>query len=636
MADVFISYKKEDRALAERVEAALQGEGITSWWDTSLHPRESWDAIIQREIAEAAAVIVIWTSRSVHSEWVRIEANYGKQHKKLVPLLAEPCNIPLAFSLTQAAQVTDWDGTAGHGGWRQALVWIGALLVEDHGPDPMPSTDNDQAPVQPTGFVDPAIPSAAVTKTADSEDRKAAFASIDQSRLVEDYRRFLERFPHGAEAFEADGRLDQLQSWSKVDHDDPAAIDSWFIQYRAGVFPSLAAEARRVQKRARKARRGSSKLLAASGVSVVVAATLGSFWYFDLMGLRENAGGEEFAEVIDLVETPGVPGADEHSDPLEGDFDAADQSASAPVTSPSLGGTISGEVSYGNPAPGVFEPYAPGDSFRDCAECPEMAVIPAGAFTMGGGPWGDSYPIREMQISYDFAISKYEITRAQFEEFISQADYRPTDQCEIRTADLGSYQSYRVVPPDGFRFDNPGVEQAAGHPVVCVTWNDAVAYVDWLSEETGFSYRLPSEAEWEYSARAGTDTDYFFGNDVNDICEYANGDDFPSPQPYTSRNLVCDDGFEATAPVGSYAPNQFGLYDILGNAAEWTADCYRSSYSTAASTDGSAWETANCRWRSIRGGAFTSPEVSLGVATRKKAGIQDAYNYVGFRVARVL
>lgn len=141
MADVFISYKKEDRALAQRVEAALKRERITSWWDTSLHPRESWDAIIQREIAEAAAVIVIWTPRSVRSEWVRIEATYGKQNGKLVPLLAEPCDIPLAFTLTQAAHVTDWNGAARHEGWHQALEWIVALMDSDDGPDPLPEFD---------------------------------------------------------------------------------------------------------------------------------------------------------------------------------------------------------------------------------------------------------------------------------------------------------------------------------------------------------------------------------------------------------------------------------------------------------------------------------------------------------------
>jgi len=128
MADVFISYKKEDRELAERVEKALNGAGYTSWWDNAIHPRESWDAIIEREIEAASAIVVIWTPRSVKSEWVKIEANYAKTRGKLVPLMAETCTIPLAVSLTQAAMLTDWNGSGEHEEWNKALGWIEALM----------------------------------------------------------------------------------------------------------------------------------------------------------------------------------------------------------------------------------------------------------------------------------------------------------------------------------------------------------------------------------------------------------------------------------------------------------------------------------------------------------------------------
>ena len=106
MADVFICYKREDRKLAERAETALINEGFSVWWDKSITPRESWDRVIEREATNAKAILVIWTPRAVEAEWVRIEAGFGKEQGKLVPVLAETCNLPFAFQLTQTADLT--------------------------------------------------------------------------------------------------------------------------------------------------------------------------------------------------------------------------------------------------------------------------------------------------------------------------------------------------------------------------------------------------------------------------------------------------------------------------------------------------------------------------------------------------
>ena len=128
MADVFISYKKEDRVLAERVEAALLRNGFTVWWDKSLTPRENWDVVVEREATAAKAILVIWTPRAVVSEWVRIEASFGKERRKLVPIMAEKCELPLFFKLTQFADVRGWAGEDSHSGWRQAISWISDLV----------------------------------------------------------------------------------------------------------------------------------------------------------------------------------------------------------------------------------------------------------------------------------------------------------------------------------------------------------------------------------------------------------------------------------------------------------------------------------------------------------------------------
>lgn len=131
MADVFISYKKDDRRLAERVVGALRAEGLSIWWDDDLTPRVSFDSEIEREATAASAIVVLWTPQSAASDWVRTEADFGKEHGKLVPLQLEPCTMPLSFRLLQAADLTDWSGDRNHREWRKAVSWIKSLKDGD-------------------------------------------------------------------------------------------------------------------------------------------------------------------------------------------------------------------------------------------------------------------------------------------------------------------------------------------------------------------------------------------------------------------------------------------------------------------------------------------------------------------------
>lgn len=129
MADIFISYKKEDRALAERIIAALRAEGLSVWWDDDLTPRESWDVMIQREAEAAKAIVVLWTERSIKSEWVRIEAMFGKDRGKLVPVKLEVCELPFAFSLVQTADLSGWLLNGDDREWRRVVGWVAALVA---------------------------------------------------------------------------------------------------------------------------------------------------------------------------------------------------------------------------------------------------------------------------------------------------------------------------------------------------------------------------------------------------------------------------------------------------------------------------------------------------------------------------
>jgi formylglycine-generating enzyme required for sulfatase activity len=176
--------------------------------------------------------------------------------------------------------------------------------------------------------------------------------------------------------------------------------------------------------------------------------------------------------------------------------------------------------------------------------------------------------------------------------------------------------------------------------VACISFDDATAYVLWLQQKTGQSYRLLTEAEWEYAARADTTTVRYWGDDVKTSCDYANVLDLKAKTTITGAsnwsNFNCDDGHAFTAPVGSYKANGFGLYDMLGNVWEWTQDCWNDNYS-GAPTDGSAWTAGDCSKRVARGGAwYVDPLLYLRAAYRYRGSNEGRGSGGGFRVARSL
>jgi len=245
---------------------------------------------------------------------------------------------------------------------------------------------------------------------------------------------------------------------------------------------------------------------------------------------------------------------------------------------------------------------ASGTALRDCPECPEMVVIPPGSFQMGSpsserGRWKDEGPVHKVTIRYPLAVGKYPITRGEWRKYVSETG-------------KSSHGRYR-------KWDNPGFPQDDRHPVVCVTWQDAQDYAAWLSKKSGHHYRLLTEAEYEYTNRAGSQTAYFWGDWDDDLPRYA------------SRK------FTGTTAVGSFEPNAFGLYDTTGSVWSWTQDCYHDTYQ-GAPADGSAW--GNCDGRVVRGGGYYNQRAALRSANRHGNGVPggDGYTGVGFRLARTL
>ena len=273
------------------------------------------------------------------------------------------------------------------------------------------------------------------------------------------------------------------------------------------------------------------------------------------------------------------------------------------------------------------------DSLGSGGTGPEMVVIPAGTFRMGCLSHDDSCfdtekPVHLVRISQPFALSKYEVTRGEFSRFVEATGHSTGNSC--LTLESGQWDER-----SGLIWRSPGFEQSDDHPVVCVNWQDAGAYVAWLSRETGEAYRLPSESEWEYAARAGANSKYSFGSDANRLCGWGNGADLTG---FSGAGVVgCYDGFVHTAPVGSFAPNAFGLYDMHGNVWEWVQDCWNWSY-LGAPLDGGAWLSLSrdCNRRVVRGGYWKHHLRHLRSASRDGSFSSSRYYSHGFRVARTL
>ncbi len=296
---------------------------------------------------------------------------------------------------------------------------------------------------------------------------------------------------------------------------------------------------------------------------------------------------------------------------------------------------------------------------RDCAECPEMVVIPAGHFPMGSpggekGRVGDEGPRHRVTIPRAFALSKYEVTRAEFAAFARETGHVQSgcyvDDGSARRSRLqphyrrnyarrasSSYQhrgTWKMNRKKSWR--DPNFGQTDRDPVVCVNWDDAQDYVNWLSLKTGQEYRLPSESEWEYVARAGTTTARYWGNSPDLACRHGNIHDQTSKTETGHKStLPCRDGYDTTAPVGSFGANNFGLHDVLGNVLEWVQDCYATSYERTP-RDGSAWTGGDCGFRVLRGGSWNSAPSFTRAALRAKNLTEVRLNFVGLRVAKTL
>ena len=301
-----------------------------------------------------------------------------------------------------------------------------------------------------------------------------------------------------------------------------------------------------------------------------------------------------------------TPDAAEAAARAQPETDAQSREAAAPAQA-----APKAEAPAATPTPAPIAGMARGQVFQDCPDCPRMVVLPPGAFQMGAAPgdvgnrWeGPQHPVR---LAQPFAIGRHEVTVGEWRACV----------------EAGACAAAKAGPATG---------DPARAPVVNVSWDDALAYAAWLGKVSGRTYRLPTEAEWEYAIRAGTTTARFWGGDRTEQCAYGNGAD----QSALTRDrqlpaVECDDRYPVLAPVGSFKPNAFGLFDMAGNAWEWTQDCWHDTYQ-GAPVDGGAVESAGCKRRVIRGGSWRARANSLRSFGRGNSPPDTRSEDLGLRV----
>jgi formylglycine-generating enzyme required for sulfatase activity len=273
-------------------------------------------------------------------------------------------------------------------------------------------------------------------------------------------------------------------------------------------------------------------------------------------------------------------------------------------------------------------------------------VLPAGSFVMGSpdselGRDPDEGPQRTVTVPAGLAVGRTAVTRGEFAAFVAATGYRT--EAENNVASSGCAVLNRVTSSPEWRsgtsWRNPDFSQSDDHPVVCVSWNDAQQYVGWLNRSSGLTgWRLLTESEYEYAARAGSTTRFAWGNDEASQCAHANGADAALRRevPGLKQTVAaCDDGYAFTAPVARFRANGFGLFDMNGNGSSWVQDCYVDNYRSAPNNPG-AVEGGACSQRVLRGGGWYVNPRWLRSAKRVRDSPGVRYIVSGFRVARTL
>ena len=279
---------------------------------------------------------------------------------------------------------------------------------------------------------------------------------------------------------------------------------------------------------------------------------------------------------------------------------------------------------------------ADGATFTECTDCPEMVVVPGGTFIMGADEGEEGrYEGRphEVTIERRFAIGVDPVTVAQFRVFVEDSGYEAASDCIVPMEG-----TYKAVPGANWQDPQLGRKPKDEEPAVCLDFKDVSAYAEWVAHRTGKPYRLLSEAEWEYVAKAGSTARFPWGDDPEKACDYGNFMDASAPAEANVEGAVaaCNDGYPTLAPVGRLTPNAFGVREMVGNVWTWVQDCYVMPYPDDTPLDGSAYEASSCDRRSVRGASWATNVTRARPTFRGRDPIDRTSSLFGLRLARDL
>jgi len=482
-----------------------------------------------------------------------------------------------------------------------ALVFMGALWLVSKVivPQDLPNTNPTQVRNPETTKVDKAPPIGA--------DDAAWVAALEKDTL-EGYRDYLEAFPEGKHADDAQAEINAYdnKAWANAESRNTlAGYEDYLAAWPEGLHTSLARERiSEIKAATEAARKDAAERAAAETRDWQTAAQANTQSSYQLY-LDKHPGGQNAPEAQSRIDRLQAKAADT----------AAWTAARTANTSSAYQNYLTSfpQGAYAAQAITAMENLrpSPGRTFRDCTICPEMVSLPSGTASLGAGDDDakarpNEKPKRPVTFSNMFAMSVHEITFAEYDACVSDGG------CSGAPND------------NGWGRDN--------RPVINVSWEDALAYAAWVSEKTGKSYVLPSEAQWEYAARAGDAQEIIGGSDAA-LCAFANGAAQESGFKWANPDCT-DPASDRTLPTGLLGANKFGLKDMIGNVAEWTQDCNTLNLRDAP-TDGSADARGSCNQRVARGGSWFSGPTDLRYAARLMQRRGDSNDFTGIRLVRI-
>ena len=569
MADIFISHKSERRAAAEHFAEVLKRYGYTVWFDYELAMGEDFAARIEREIREAKALVALWCSRSVASPWVREEVQLARELGILAPVKIEFCHPPVGSRLVRTIDLSAWDG----------------------GPR--------------ASALDPLID--ALEKLTGRD------AVIARKSLIEYENAWWNLGSHRPRAMALKAPLEEVETKRfGVKPPPPASPAPAPIhpERRPGERPPKDFALKKAPEPAGTKRIGLNAQPPARPVPPPIhpETRAGRDWERFLIGETCDVDGiEAYIKQYAASEPRWAHRAKKRLAIVNRALREKAAAERAREARYRARGRIRVAAPIARPAGLAW--FLPGagriEIFKDAEVTPQMVVVPAGEFWMGskdGEGNEDERPRHKVTIAKPFAVGRYAVTFDEWDAARAEGGVSHDPACQFRGR--------------------------GRRPVVNVSWDDAQAYIEWLWAKTGQRYRLLSEAEWEYCCRAGTETQYWWGDEIS--TKQANYDG-----NYISGKGTEDDCSPKTLPVNSFRPNSWGLYQVHGNVWEWCQDCWNGDYHNAPA-GGSAWTAGDGKYRVLRGGSWAGGPETLRPARRLVNSRHDRSDDVGLRVARTL